>query len=309
MNTKGGNGSITSKLYRSRDVILIVTIFVFSFALATRLDTFENVIAFVEQHEQWELDEFITGALILAAYLFVYSGIKTAESTKAKKQLDVANTELQTINEKLHVVGQLTRHDALNKLATISNNVYLAKLNLTEGNATQKKLDSIENATQQIAQIFNFARVYEQLGVEKLSTIDVSRCITEAATVLGLGNIELVNECQGLTVVADSLLTQVFYNLLHNSVIHGGKVTQVRIYPTNVDGILRIIYEDNGNGITENEKTKIFQESYGKCSGHGLYLIQKICEKYGWTIKETGQPTKGAQFTITTKKTTNKKEH
>jgi signal transduction histidine kinase len=301
MDSKGGSGSITRMLYRSKDVIVIVAIFVFSFALATRLDMFENVIVFVQQHEQWELDEFITGTLILFWCLLVFSVFKALESNRAKKQLDAANSELHSINEKLHVVGQFTRHDALNKLATISNNVYLAKQNLPEDNIARERLDSIENATNQISQIFSFARVYERVGVEKLSNINVTTCINEASAVLGLGNIELVNDCKGLTVVADSLLMQVFYNLLHNSVVHGGNVTRVRIYPKTVDGVLQVIYEDNGKGILENDKTKIFQEGYGKCSGHGLYLIQKICETYGWTIKETGQPNKGAQFTITTK--------
>ncbi len=31
-----------------------------------------------------------------------------------------------------------------------------------------------------------------------------------------------------------------------------------------------------------------------------LYLIKKLCETYGWEIKETGELEKGAQFTITT---------
>jgi signal transduction histidine kinase len=56
-------------------------------------------------------------------------------------------------------------------------------------------------------------------------------------------------------------------------------------------------------GIPENEKNVIFKEGYGKNTGYGLYIIQKICESYGWTIKETGKHGKGAQFTITIPKT------
>ncbi len=47
------------------------------------------------------------------------------------------------------------------------------------------------------------------------------------------------------------------------------------------------------------KKKKIFRERYGKGSGYGLYLIRKMCEAYGWTIKETGKHGKGAQFTMT----------
>ncbi|PVX25713.1 MAG: hypothetical protein CW691_03695 [Candidatus Bathyarchaeum sp.] len=59
-----------------------------------------------------------------------------------------------------------------------------------------------------------------------------------------------------------------------------------------------MIYEDNGVGIPEDEKEKIFGECYGKGTGYGLYLI-KSGETYGWTIQETGKKGKGAQFVMT----------
>jgi signal transduction histidine kinase len=66
---------------------------------------------------------------------------------------------------------------------------------------------------------------------------------------------------------------------------------------------LKLIYEDNGVGIPKKEKEIIFSEGYGKGTGYGLYLIRKICETYGWTIKETGKPNTSAKFTITIPKT------
>ena len=61
---------------------------------------------------------------------------------------------------------------------------------------------------------------------------------------------------------------------------------------------LKLIYEDDGVGIPDGEKEKIFKEGYGKGTGYGLYLIKKTCEVYGWAITETGKQSKGAQFTI-----------
>ena len=55
----------------------------------------------------------------------------------------------------------------------------------------------------------------------------------------------------------------------------------------------------HGIGIPKAEKEKIFREGYGKGTGYGLYLINKMCEVYGWTIQETGKHGKGARFTIT----------
>ena len=280
-----------------RDVIIVSSIFVFTFVVATKLDMFETVVEFVEQHEQWELDEVITGSLILGACLLCYSILRTVEVSRAERKLSQLNEKLNKTNEKLQVVGQLTRHDVRNKLATVVNNLYLAKLRLSTNNETSENLETVEKTVEQITHILNFASAYEKLGVEKLSTIDLGKCIAEAEMTLGLDNVKLLNECPGLSVVADSLVMQLFYNLIHNSVTHGEKVTQIKIYPKKDDGFLKIIYEDNGIGIPEDEKEKIFQKGYGKGTGYGLYLITKICENYGWTIKETGK--QGARFEIT----------
>jgi signal transduction histidine kinase len=95
------------------------------------------------------------------------------------------------------------------------------------------------------------------------------------------------------------LLRQLFYNLIDNTLKYGEKVSQIRVYHEEVGkDQLKLVYEDDGVGIPEDEKEKIFKEGYGKSTGYGLYLIKKICEAYGWTIQETGKPGKGAQFTM-----------
>jgi signal transduction histidine kinase len=66
------------------------------------------------------------------------------------------------------------------------------------------------------------------------------------------------------------------------------------------DGV-RLIYEDDGVGISQENKLKLFTEGFstGGSTGFGLFLIKKMIEVYGWTIQETGESGKGAKFTIT----------
>jgi PAS domain S-box-containing protein len=226
------------------------------------------------------------------------------ERKEAEEKLDSIMDELVTINEKLGVVGRLTRHDARNKLSVIANNVYLAKQKIPANNNSLRYLGDVESAIDQMEKIFEFARNYEMLGVEELSYMDVGRSVEEAAILLsGLAEIKLVNECQGLMVMADSLLRQLFYNLIDDTLKYGEKVSQIRVYHEEGEDQLKLVYEDDGVGIPENEKKLIFKEGYGKSTGYGLYLIQKICEAYGWTIRETGKQGKGAQFTIIIPKT------
>jgi signal transduction histidine kinase len=96
------------------------------------------------------------------------------------------------------------------------------------------------------------------------------------------------------------MFRQIFYNLIQNSLKHGHAVTEIKIYyEERGTKALRLVYEDDGGGIPKGEKEKIFQEGYGKGTGYGLYLVKKLCDVYGWTIKETGTYGNGARFVMT----------
>ena len=208
--------------------------------------------------------------------------------------------KLALMNEKLRVVGGLTRHDARNKLAVITGNVFLAKKKLTANHEALTYLKEIETAVRQIEGIFDFAKTYEMLGVEKLVYMDVEKTVEEAVSLFpDMHGVKIVNVCHGLTVRADSLLRQFFYNLIDNSLKHGKKVSQIRIYyEETAENQLRLAYEDDGVGVPIEEKEKIFSEDYRGDTNHGLFLMWRICEVYGWSIRETGKPDKGAQFAI-----------
>jgi signal transduction histidine kinase len=229
----------------------------------------------------------------------VYKDI--SQLKKTEEELRQTLEKLAKMNEKLRVVGGLTRHDARNKLGAITGNVYLAKKKLAGDDEVLNNLKEMEVAVEHIVRIFDFAKTYEMLGVEELRYIDVETMINEAVALLsGLNGIKLTSNCRGLTVLADSLLRQLFYNLIDNSLKYGEKIKTIRIYYKKMDqDKLKLVYEDDGVGIAEAEKKKLFQEGYGKGTGFGLYLIRKMCEGYGWNIQETGKGGEGAQFTIT----------
>jgi signal transduction histidine kinase len=126
--------------------------------------------------------------------------------------------------------------------------------------------------------------------------------VNEAVSLFsGLKDIKVMNDCHGLTVLADSLLAQLFYNLVDNSLKYGEKLSKIRVYYEEKNDHLNVIYEDDGVGIPHAAKPKLFDEGYttGKGSGYGLYLAKKTMEAYGWAMEEKGEPGKGAKFVIT----------
>ncbi len=231
-------------------------------------------------------------------YVAVYKDISELKNTHKK---------LEIMNEKLRVTGGLTRHDVRNKLSTVTGNVYLLKKRFADNSDVLDKLGDIENAVQQTIRIFDLAKVYEMLGVEELSYIDVAKTLGEAVSLFsGSIDVKVLNECHGLAVLADSLLRQLFYNLIDNSLKYGQKVCTIRVYYEKAgQDRLMLIYEDDGVGIPTSDKSKLFKQGYstGGSTGYGLFMIKKMMEVYGWTIQETGMPDKGAQFTITIPKT------
>jgi signal transduction histidine kinase len=166
-------------------------------------------------------------------------------------------------------------------------------------------LNDIDNAVDASNKLFEFSSVYEKIGVEKRTEIDVSEYFWQAADLLHNPTIKIVDECNGLIVMADTLIRQLFYNLLDNSSKHGKTVTEVKLYFTEKADSIELIYQDNGVGIPQEIRPKIFYEGFttGNGSGLGLMLAKKMVEAYGWTITENGEEGKGARFVITIPKT------
>ena len=99
-------------------------------------------------------------------------------------------------------------------------------------------------------------------------------------------------------IYADPLIEKVFSNLIENAVRYGGKISSVRFSFEQDKDLSKIICEDDGRGIAEEEKDKIFLFQYGKNTGQGLFLSKEILAITGISIEETGIPDKGARLEI-----------
>jgi signal transduction histidine kinase len=220
---------------------------------------------------------------------------------KAEEERRETMEKVQMMNEKLRVVGGLTRHDVRNKLTAVVGNAYLLKKRVAGDPDATECLNGVEAAVRESERVFDFAGAYEKLGVEQLAYVDAKKIVDEAVGLFpDLRGVKIANDCGGLTLLADSLLGQLFYNLIDDSLKYGEKLTQIRVRYEEFEDKLKLIYEDDGVGIPRDAKSKLFTEGFttGKGSGYGLYLIGRMMEVYGWTIDETGTHGKGAQFTI-----------
>ncbi len=229
----------------------------------------------------------------------VASIIDLTEHKKTENKLKNAVEDLSLVNEKLNVVGTLTRHDVRNKLAVIMGNLSIAKELLPPNHRVLAYLNRTESSFEEISRIFDRAYAYEHMGVDTLSYVDVKKSCDEVVSLFhDFEGIQLVKNCEGLTVYADSLLGQLFYNLIDNSLKHGEHVNKIVMHYEKSKDCLKLIYEDNGVGIAASRKAQIFSECTDKRGGIGLHMIKHLCDIYGWSIQETGVEGQGAKFVI-----------
>ncbi|MCX6699780.1 MAG: PAS domain S-box protein [Methanomicrobiales archaeon] len=215
---------------------------------------------------------------------------------------------LALTSRKLHLLSSITRHDINNQLMSV--NGFLELLHRAVPDPTlDDYFTRITKASSRIAAMIRFTREYEEIGVNTPGWQDIRLLVDTAAKQAPLGKVTVKNDFPvGTGVLADPLMAKVFYNLLDNAVRHGGKITTIRFSAlVPVDEHI-IVCEDDGVGVPAEEKEKIFERGFGKNTGLGLFLSREILDITGITIRETGEPGKGARFEITVPKGAWRKE-
>ncbi|MGD6934348.1 MAG: PAS domain S-box protein [Candidatus Bathyarchaeia archaeon] len=251
------------------------------------------------------------------SYIWLEANISSVKDTNGKTRLisisrDVTQRKIdheernkalakaEMLLKKLTVVDGFVRHDIRNKLAVITSTLYLSKKYANSSQHMLNQIDHIKQATDNIERILEFAQTYEAVGSQGLSWRSIDKAIEDAKILVpNITSIEINTENVDFEVLADSALVEIFHNLMDNSMKYAKNLSKIRIFnQTNQNGNAEIVYEDNGGGIDVEIKPRLFQKGAGKGTGLGLYLIQRICEIYGWQVSENGEIGKGVRFMI-----------
>ncbi len=207
---------------------------------------------------------------------------------------------LKKAMNKLTILSGITRHDILNCATIIRMNIYLLMELITDPEIT-RRLHIIAETEEKITQLIQFTGEYEKLGLSEPRWIDIADTLSrQPVQSLADGRVLVVPE-KGVTIFTDPMIEKVLYNLIDNSIRHGGTVRIMTFSYAYDEKDLMIIYTDDGTGIAPDEKEKIFQKGYGKNTGMGLFLCREILALTDITIAETGVPGHGVRFEIRVK--------
>ena len=109
-------------------------------------------------------------------------------------------------------------------------------------------------------------------------------------------------------IVGDvSLVEQLFINLIANAVKYRreGVAPRIVIAARDAGEALVVSVQDNGVGVAEGDREKIF-EAFTRLdnlagvrgSGIGLAICRTVCERHGWIISVASEPGVGSTFSV-----------
>ncbi len=224
--------------------------------------------------------------------------IEAEENYHASQLRQYADVLAQT-NDKLNLMNSITRHDILNQLTVVLGYLEFIQLKFPDP-ALQEIIEKEIQAARTIQTQIMFTKDYQDIGVQSPQWFDLKGVIAAAAASLPLSPISLKVNVGEVELYADPLLGKVFYTLMENTLRHGKTVTVIEFScRVEDDGSLVVIYRDNGCGVPAEYKEAIFDRTFFKHTGFGLFLSRTILGITGMTIRETGEPGKGARFEIT----------
>jgi PAS domain S-box-containing protein len=204
---------------------------------------------------------------------------------------------LEQAKKKLNLLNYVTFNDIQNMIFTVSGYQQLAK-NAAKECPAGELIAKEDEILQKISHSLKFAQSYQDLGLKPPQWQNANRVFLLSISHLDFLRINHTVLLDGLEIFADPLLEQVFQILADNVLIHGKTATQVTLSSTTGPDAVTLFFEDNGVGIPEDTKIRMFSPDFQKQKGVGLFLAREILEITGITIRETGTPGKGARFEI-----------
>lgn len=252
----------------------------------------EDLLGIIEIHGV-AFPEYLDEYLSVGYDLAKASGLAIS-NIRRYHELFRSREEHVKLTETLRTTNRILRHDIANDLQIV-----LGALDLLEENYDEKFLLMIRKAANKSASLIENMKELDQLsvGVDQLEILNVKELME---SIMGKHSVEfnMVGNC---AVMGDKALSSVLDNIISNAIVHGD-ASKIDIVMQNDDTSCKISISDNGVGIPDSVKPKIFDEGYkyGKTghTGFGLYIAKKTIERYSGSIHVEDNDPVGSTFVI-----------
>jgi len=218
------------------------------------------------------------------------------ESIRDVSDETMTEAALQNASRQLNTLSGILRTDLSNRLALLYGHLSVGVMKFDDPEVLSF-IDDLHEAANGIRRQIEISSEFRDIGTSPPAWIPVQETVRNAAAGLAFGSVSLQAWTERLEVFADPHLATVFTHLFENALAPTTGATRIVVtYHLRPDGCA-IIVEDDGTGIPEEEKKRLFVQN-AEGYGHGLFLAHEILAITGIAIRETGTFGTGARFEI-----------
>ena len=227
-----------------------------------------------------------------------------------------AEEELNAAKQQAELYLDLMGHD-INNLHQVALGYLELARDMPAGEEQAMFLDKPVEVLQRSAKLISNVRKLQKLhdGMFQDRDVDVCQVLSDVQREFGAVPDKTItlslNGFERCHVRANELLHDVFSNLVGNAIKHTGDraaiVVDLDVVEDNGGRYCRVAVEDDGPGIPDDFKAKIFNRALkgtakAKGMGLGLYLVKSLVDSYGGRVwvedRIQGDHTKGARFVV-----------
>ncbi|MFX1535672.1 MAG: PAS domain S-box protein [Promethearchaeota archaeon] len=219
------------------------------------------------------------------------------ERKRTEEDLRRASTVVEKLNESLRVINSILRHDILNDLMVIRGTLELFQHEKDENHLEEayKIMDKSVDLITRMRELEYL--VFRDEGLKPHSLRQVVELVLKNYETHA---IEFNVKGQAV-VLADHALNSLIDNVIRNALTHSG-TERIDIDITQQKDFCELRVTDYGSGIPDKIKSKIFEPGfkYGPTgqTGLGLYIAQKIVERYDGEIWVEDNNPRGSNFVL-----------
>lgn len=269
-----------------------------------------------------------------------FTGVKAEKELREKQRFQKAAQDLEESMEKLNsqssqlnhledqlrqadrlaIVGELTAsmaHEMRNPLGSIRGAVDILKKELPAANKSSEFFDILVQETARLGSVVENYLGFTRRNKKAVTDYELCDLIRNSVALLisraRRDHIRLETSLPDdpLKLKGDPSQTQqVLINLIVNAIqaVEAGGEVKIIVEQTNQKGNghggpdnIRIVIQDNGKGIAEEELDRIFTPFYSTKpdgTGLGLAIVKRIANENRWNIEVESSPGAGTKFTL-----------
>lgn len=233
------------------------------------------------------------------------------------EELRIANVELNERNAQLDSFSHTVAHDLQTPLSAISGLSRLLEENYNRltNDTLREHLRMIGHTTEKMGYIVDELLLLSQMDDNSqvpLEALDMRSIVYEVVDYFSL----MLDESRGEIILPPRWpmaigyapwVEQVWLNYISNALKYGGRPPVIRLGATIQKESVRFWVQDNGQGISEEDKSRLFipftrlDDARARGHGLGLSIVQNIVERLGGSVgvEDIGPNEPGSRFYFT----------